>query len=139
MFVRKYDEVFVIRIYKEYLGDIDFFDKDEIKELFHDVLINILDKYELNGLLDVDIYINDKFGAIIEIRESEVYFGEIDMNIQVHINSVFLSEIVFNGNFESDEVYYYKDKFYCVYDKIIDSSIIYKDCDEIIEKGIRIF
>lgn len=138
MIIKKTEDCFFVRVYKEYLGEFDFFDRSNIQELFQKILKKILNKYELKGLLDVDVYVNDEFGLIIEIKEFSSYFDEIDMQIHFHIGSIFLTEIELEDVFSWKDIYYYQGKFYKVYQGLIDSSILYKESEEIIEKGIKV-
>lgn len=138
MVVQKLENGFLVKVYKEYIDKFDFFDKDNIQELFQKILTKILEKYELKGLVDVDVYVNNEFGLIIEFQEIHSYFEDIDLQIHFHIGSVFLFEIELNDIFSYSDVYYYKGKFYGSYHGLIDSSIFYKGIDEIIEKGIKV-
>lgn len=139
MIIQKVDDCFCIKIYKEYLEDFDFFDKTSIQDFFQRILIKILERYEVRGLLDVDVYVNDEFGLIIEMKEISSYFDEIDMQIHFHMNCVFLTEIELEDIFSYKDIYYYQKKFYGVYKHLTDSSILYKESDEIIEKGIKVY
>lgn len=138
MIIQKTEDCFCVKVYKEYLGEFDFFDKDSIQELFQKILKRILEQYELKGILDVDVYVNDKFGLIMEIREFSSYFDDIDMHLHFHIGSVFLTEVDFDNIVSWKDIYYYQGKFYRVYQGLIDSSILYKESEEIIEKGIKV-
>ena len=94
--IQKIDDFFLIKIYKEYMGNFDVYDRDNIKEFFEDVFSKLKDKYDLRGLLDVDVYVNSEYGMIIEIYPVYSYFEEIDMRIQIHLDSIFMSEINMN-------------------------------------------
>ena len=138
MIIQRTDDCFFVKIYKEYLGDFDFFNKNAIKKLFQKILIKILDKYHIKGFLEVDVYMYNEFGLIIEMRDLSSSFDEIDMHIHFHIDSVFLTEIDIDDIYFYKDIYYYNNKFYKIYDNLIDSSIIYKNSEHIIKKGIKI-
>ena len=138
MIISQEDDYFKVIIYREYIPDFDIFDKDKIGELFKDILITLEKKYNLSGLLDIDVYENLEYGLVMEIRNVVEYYDEIDVKIHFHLDSIFMCEIDSNDIILYDDIYYYKDKFYSLYNKKIDSNVIYKDCYEIIDKGIKI-
>ncbi len=140
MIIQKIDDCYQIKIFKEVLGDFDVFDRKEIEKLFQKILIKLLKKYEIKGLLDVDVYVQPLYGMIIEMKEVYSYFDEIDMRIHFHLEAIFLNEVSDSEVLKSSEIYYYKGKFYKVYDGIGDSCLIYKEdeCEEIIEKGVKL-
>ena len=118
----------------------DAFDKSCIEKLFQGILKDLLKKYSVHGLIDADVYFDRLYGMIIEFREVYDYFEEIDLKIHFHLDSVFLVEVEESDINILKDVYYYQGKYYRIYDKIMDSPIIYKDseCIEIMEKGIHL-
>ena len=128
----------MVKIYKSYLNDFDIYNKDNIIELFKDIFITIKDKYNLLGLFDVDIYVNEEYGLIIEIHNICSYDFEIDVKINVHLDSLFLSEINSNDILDCNDVYYYNDKFYGLFKEFSDRDVIYKNTNIIINNGIKI-
>ncbi len=137
MIIRKIDNIFIVRIFKDKLNDFDVFNQDSIRHLFKNVLSQIRSKYYLEGLLSIDIYVNECYGMIIEIEPINYYQDEIDMKIQVHLDCIFLYEINLPEIKTLKNVYYYKNKYYTIYQNMIDSNVIYK-ADDILEKGIKI-
>ena len=137
MIIRKIDDLYIIKIMKENIKDFDFFDQDKIKDLFQKIIIKIKKKYNIKGLLDVNVYINEYYGMIIEIESIYSYFDEIDMRIHFHLDCTFLQEINENDLLKEKEVYYYKNKYYSIYTGTTDSNIIYKT-DDIFNKCIRV-
>lgn len=120
------------------MGDFNVYDRDSIKNFFQDIFNKLKDKYHLSGLVDVDVYVNLLYGMIIEIHPICNFFDEVDMRIQIHLNSIFINEIQMNEILDYENVYYYKGKFYGVYQGLSDSEILYKDIEEILEKGIKV-
>lgn len=127
-----------MKIYKSYLNDFDIYNKDNIIDLFKDIFITIKDKYNLLGLFDVDIYVNDEYGLIIEINNICSYDFEIDVRINVHLDSLFLVEINSNEILDYNDIYYYNDKFYGLFKEFNDKGVIYKNTNIIINDGIKI-
>ena len=125
-------------MFKNNLKDFDIYNKEQIINLFKTIFIKIKKKYNLSGLFDVDIYVNDNYGLIIEIEN--LYFDDVesDINIKVHLDAIFLNEINTYEILEYDEIYYYNDKFYGIFKKFCDKEIFYKDIDEILNKGIKL-
>lgn len=140
MIIQKLDDYYIVKVFKEKLDDFNPFDKSCIEQLFQKILKKLLKNYSIHGLIDADIYFDRLYGMIIELREVYDYFDDIDLKIHFHLDSVFLVEIEYDYFNKMNDVYYYKGKYYKVYDKIIDGPIIYKDseCIEIIEKGIHL-
>ena len=140
LIIRKVDDYLVIRVFKENIGDFNVLNVDSIKVFFKDILKKIQKKYKLNGIIEAEVYVYLEYGIIIELHpiSFEYYSDEIDMNIHVHLDSVFLIEIDINSILDYNSVYYYKDKFYGIYSKICDNEIFYKDVDEIINNGIKV-
>jgi len=134
----KENKFILVKIFKSYLNDFDIYDKDNIIDLFKDIFITIKNKYNLLGLFDVDIYVNDEYGLIIEIHNICSYDYEIDLRINVHLDSIFFSEINSSEILDYNKVYYYNDKFYGLFKKFSDNDVIYKNTNVIINDGIKV-
>ena len=132
--------LFIIKIYKESIDNFDLFDIDNVTDIFKDILVKIKRKYNVSGLCDIDVYVNYDFGMIIEINNVYKYGKDIDVKIRFHIDSYFMNEIDFDPDAINlyEDLYYYNNKYYTMYNKFWDSNIIYKDCEDIVNKGIRI-
>ena len=138
MIFNKENKFILVKIFKSYLNDFDIYDKDNIIDLFKDIFITIKNKYNLLGLFDVDIYVNDEYGLIIEIHNICSYDYEIDLRINVHLDSIFFSEINSSEILDYNKVYYYNDKFYGLFKKFSDNDVIYKNTNVIINDGIKV-
>ena len=101
--------------------NIDFDNKTKMEKYFKDLFFKIKNKYnvDISGYYNIDIYIDKYYGSIIEIEDEQLdyytYFNQIDMEINVLKNSLFLYEIG----------YEFLDK------KILDKVICYKINDKI--------
>ena len=137
MIIKKEDNLFIIKILKENLKDFDIFNQDLIREVFQNLLIKLKSKYTINGLLDVNVYLNEDYGVMIEIEPLISYKDEIDMKIHFHIDCIFMYEINPEDLYNNKDIYYYQNKYYSIYHKIVDSPIIYKT-ETILKKGIKI-
>ena len=137
MIIQKIENKYIIKIIKKEINKFDYFNKEEIQNLFQKIISKLKEKYTIKGLLDIEVYVNKKYGMIIEIEEIEVFDDEIDLNIHFHLDSFFLEEINPIEIKNKKEVYYYDNKFYSPYTKISDSIVIYKT-NEILNKGIKI-
>lgn len=138
MIIRKCDDYFLIKVSKDRVEEFNVFDMDSVKEFFKSILGKLRKKYDLHGLVDVDVYVNEFYGMIIEMRIVADYFEEIDMRIKMHLNSLFLVNIDSSAILDYDDVYYYEGNFYGNYSGVVDSDIIYKETDDIISKGIKV-
>ena len=128
----------MVKVYKEIIGDFNIFDVDDIQVLFQDVFDKLKKKYDLRGLLEVDVYVHLEYGMILEIRPICDYFEEVDVRIHIHLDSDFLVEIPMEEIINQEEVYYYQGKFYGPYWESSDSEVFYKNTDEIRNKGIKV-
>ena len=137
MIIRKLENIYIIKIPKESLGYFDFFNQFQIKKLFQKIIKKLSKKYKIKGTLEINAYSNNNYGIIMEIEQKNNYTKEIDIHIHFHLDSIFLIEIPIIDYNKYNEIYYYKNKFYTNYQKLIDSKITYKT-EEIINKGIRV-
>lgn len=138
MIIRKYDDYFLIKVFKDSVKDFNIFDMDSIKEFFQTIFDRLRKRYQLEGLIDVDVYVNDSYGMIIEMRPITSYFEEVDMRIKMHLNNLFLVIIDVNNILDHEDVYYYNGKFYGTYVESSDSEVFYKDTEDIINRGIKV-
>ena len=138
MLIRKKDDYFVIKIFKDNLIDINIFDINCVRDLFKDIFLKLRKKYDLHGLIDVDVYLNDNYGMIIEMVPVDGYFDDVDMKIKMHLNTIFLMNIDGNYILDYKDVYYYGGKFFCSYKEFCDAETIYKDTDAIMLRGIKV-
>lgn len=138
MIIRQCNDYFLIKFLKEEIGDFNIFDIDDIRVFFQSIFDNLRKKYDLHGLIDVDVYVNDDYGMIIEMMPIDSYFDEIDIRIKMHLNNVFLVSIDSNFILDYEEVYYYNGKFYGNYRYSCDNEVFYKNTEEIINKGIKV-
>lgn len=138
MIIQKCDDYFLIKVFKNCVEDFNIFDMDSIKELFQSIFDKLKKKYNLHGLIDVDVYINDVYGLIIEMRPIKTYVDEIDMRIKMHLNNLFFVNIDSSSILDYEDVYYYEGKFYGTYLETSDSEVFYKNTEEIINKGIKV-
>lgn len=111
----------IIKVYLNNIKNINFKDTDELETYFKDLFFKL--KRFLNktftGLYDIDIYLDQSYGAIIELKKEDIdyidyYENEIDMRIIVHEDK-FLYKI--KDIFEVDKniiknMYFYKNNFY---------------------------
>lgn len=145
MIIRKCDEYFLIKIFKDSLENFNIFDIECIKSLFQNVFKRMTKKWNLHGFYDADVYVNNEYGMIIELvpansclGEVNNYFDDVDIKISVHLNNDFLVLIDSNSILDYEDVYYYDGKFYGAYLGNCDNEVLYKDTDLIINNGIKI-
>ena len=137
MLIRKKEDIYQIKIDKQELNNFNIFDEEKIKELFKKIILKMKEKYPINGLLDINVYENKDYGLIVEIEKIYSFFEEIDMKIHFHIDAIFLRELNIEEIEKENIIYYYQEKYYGLYNKNIDSDIIYQS-EEIIEKGMKL-
>ena len=138
MIIRKCEDYFLIKIFKNSLINFNIFDTDDIRELFKSILKKLNKMYDLHGLIDADVYVCEQYGMIIELSPINSYFDGIDIKINFHLCNYFLVSIDSSSILDYDDVYYYDGKFYGTYSMFSDSDIFYKNTDEIISNGIKV-
>lgn len=111
------------KIIKLYLNELKskFDDNIELEDYFRHLFQKLKRIFNLSftGLYDIDIYFDQIYGAVIELKKEDIeyidyYENEIDMRIIVH-DVTFLYKI--HDVFEIDPsiiktVYYYRNNFY---------------------------
>ena len=130
-------------------------DKIKLENYFKKLFIKIKDRYslKLNGYYDINVYIDDYYGSIIEIENEDLdyynYFNQVDMEIKVN-KTTFLYEIDFNyitkEILSKTIIYKLNNKLYFklhdknIVNKIIEySKIIYNEqVKEIIKKSEKV-
>ena len=138
MIIKKCEEYFLIKVFNEYLGDFNIFDVNDIKIFFSELFEKLRKKYNLHGLIDAYLYINNYYGMIIELYELDSYFDNIDVRIKINFSDLFLVNIENKDILDYEDVYYYNDKFYGKYKSLSDNEVLYKNTNEIISKGIKV-
>ena len=138
MIINKYDDLYVIKLYKNIIKNMDIFNIDDVSMLFKEVLIQLKTKYEVKGYCEVEVFTDKEYGMIIEIENIDKYGNDIDIKVKFHIDSLFMHEIYFEDKYKYDECYLYNNKYYVKYKYMYDSEIIYKDAGRIIRDGIKI-
>lgn len=115
-------------------------DKVNLDIYFKKLFLRIKNKYnlELNGYYDINVYIDNNYGSIIEIENEDLdyynYFNQIDMEIKVN-KTTFLYEIDYEyldkELLSKSIVYKQNNKLYF---KITDKNILNKiiECSKII-------
>lgn len=105
----------------KYLEKINFDLKNNVEQQFKKLFIKIKNKYniEMSGYYEVTVYLNDKYGMIIEIeKDDDEYvklFGDtVDMKITFKFDSSIFYKleeyIIYKIN--NYFLYYYNDEFY---------------------------
>lgn len=132
MIIRKCDDKYIIKVFNVK----DTSDIKEIKNIFKELIKKLKSRYKINGILDANIYINSMYGIIVELEELEDD-DELDINMHIHICDYFLKIIDIRDIKKYNDVYYYKNNYYTLYDNI-ESDVIYRDIDDIIDNGIKV-
>lgn len=101
---------------------IDIVNKHKLEIYLKKILIKIKNRYDikLNGYYIINIYINKFYGTIIEIKNENLdyysYFNQVDMEINIFKDSLFLYEIDFEyiekGLLKNVKIYKLEDKIY---------------------------
>lgn len=124
------DDEIVVFLNKKYLNNLDFKDEVRLEDCIKNLFKTLVDEYDLDvdGYYIIDIYFDDNYGAILNIKcEEGSYYNyfdnQVDMKINIH-KSPILYEI--NYDFLDDnllkcgKIYRNKDKLYIKLTKSID-------------------
>ena len=123
-------------------------ENSSIKELLtsiFDVLVNDYD-FEINNNYNINIYINEVYGIIVELINEEIIKKEdtVHINLNVMNDKLFLYEIDDPLKYINSEIYYYDDKYYLNVKKmdinlLEYTTVIYDDTVyKILGRGVKI-
>ena len=123
-------------------------ENSSIKELLtniFDVLVNYYD-FEINNNYNINIYINEVYGIIVELISEEIIKKEdtVHINLNVMNDKLFLYEIDDPLKYINSEIYYYDDKYYLNVKKmdinlLEYTTVIYDDTVyKILGRGVKI-
>ncbi len=137
------------------ISKIDFEDKEELENYFRNLFCKLHDQYhiEISGYYQIDIYLDDCYGAIIEMEKEELDYyvydeNQIDMRICVHqIPILYELEEYLSFNKQDYDTIYYHGKWYVkpknkIHDidlgRLLEYATIYynEDTYQIIKNGI---
>ncbi len=138
LIISKNNDLYIVKLYKNKMQNIDIFNIDDISILFKKVLVKLKNKYDISGFCLIEVFVNEYYGMIVEIDNIDKYGKDIDVNIKFHIDSLFMNEINDYDMDRYEDCYFYKNKYYSTYKNINDSEVIYKEAYRIIKEGIKI-
>ena len=136
MNIKVIDDLYIVKINKKYINNL--YDTKEILEILKNSLINVKKDFHISGLCCIDIYVNYLYGIIIEIDNIDKYGNDFDIKVKFYINSYFFNEIELDDMDKCNVLYYYDNKYYTNYSEKLDSIIVYKEVQDIINKGIKL-
>ncbi len=134
----EYTDKLVIYINKKYLENknITF---NNIENCLKEICESLKENYgiKLKGLYNIDVYIDDNYGMVLEIEKDDLdidcYFDQIDMQIKIY-NGKFLLETSNLDSFYNHKIYIYRNKYYSDYLNIEMGNLVYKT-DNILKKA----
>lgn len=108
-------------------------DKKELETFLNNIFKRIKEKYNINvnGYYDIDIYINEKYGEIIEINKEDLTYydlfsNKIEMQVNIINDSLFLleiSDILYKDIYLNKSIIKYNNKFYIDINNIEDITL----------------
>ena len=139
----------IIYLKKEIMGILDFNNIDNLEEYLRKIINNLKTIYniDIKGFYNIKVYIDDLYGAILELEAEDLdygdYFNQIEMRI-IPIYTDFLYQID-DCMFKLGKIYSYKNNIYLKIDKDISfkdyisvmdyAKIVYNNTDKIIDYG----
>ena len=156
IFCKVNENKFIAKISNDAVENIDIFDVDEVENFIKILFKNFLKRQKTKGEVELNIYIDNNYGMIVDIKTEDDYIfdDEVDIKIIFHLNNAFLYEIdyfdiVENTNIKNANIYFYNNKYYLEltddidkkdYLKLLESSTIIWDDEgfKIIDKGVKL-
>ena len=112
-----------------YIKDLNLDNKEDIENYLKKLFLIIKNRYDIDisGMFEIDIYVNNKYGIVIDIFKEDLeyldYFSnQIDMQVNIIKDSIFLYEL---DSFIEKNLYKYNHKYYIDVEEI-DNPIIYE-------------
>ena len=143
MNISKYDNDYLIKIYKEEIKDINIYNINDIYTLIKLIIKKIIKNNNISGNYQINIYTNNIYGMIIEFNKIKEN-NYIDLKINITVNSIFLYKANNNYLNTNNTIYYYKNNYYILpkdnninlleVEEILYGNIVKK----ILSKGIKI-
>lgn len=134
----EYRDKLIIYLTNRYLNNKNI-EISNIENCLKDICYSINKNYhiKLNGLYNIEVYIDKSYGIVLEIEKQEdfgYYIDQVDMEIVVHYNK-FLLKTNNLEPFYNHIIYLYKNNYYTDnLDKIEMGKLIYKT-DNILKKA----
>lgn len=144
MKIEYYIDKIVIYVIDRKISD----DIDDIRDLLYDIFNNLVDNYDIDikNNYNVNIYINNSYGVVVEMIKLEEDDLNIVNNIGLNIlfDKLFLYEMDDPLDYIGNEIYYYNNKYYLnaskVDAKLIENSkLIYDNfVYKVLGRGVKI-
>jgi len=94
------DDEITVYLNNYYIYECDFLSLEFLEKYMNDLFIKIKKMYdiEFNGFYNIDVYLDDNYGAIINIKKENIEYydylsDQIDTQVSVHSKTNFLYEI----------------------------------------------
>lgn len=115
-------------------------DEDNILDFFKVVFGKLIKKYKIRGDVIINFYLDPMYGIIMDVYNKNLYGYNINTKIIFHLDCNFLIEVDYFNCEKNTHLYYYKNKFYKIYDNdgIYDGEIVY-NVAEIIDNGVSLY
>ena len=113
---------------------------DDIEDCLKKICEILNENYQikLNGLYNIDVYIDNKYGLILEIEKEDFdfdyYIDQVDMQISIHYTK-FLLEIKTLDAFYNHKIYLYKHKYYTDFIEQIEMGELVYKTDNILKRA----
>lgn len=134
------DNNLIVFLNSKKFSGIDFNDKCILEEYFRNLFLELNEiGFDMNGSYCIDVFIDDNYGAVLEISKDDVYYDYcdfVDMKISISKYKGFL--YLYNGDvgslINSCKIYSYDGDIYL---EPIDIGFI--DCGVLLENSILIY
>lgn len=122
--IKRNENTFIFLIPMQLFNKVKFDDKKNLEIYFQDFFLKLKDIYKFNigGFYIIDIYVDDNYGAILEVTKEDIDYFEylnssIDMKVSKPKKVKFLYEIedlflIDKKILNKFDIYFYKNKYY---------------------------
>ena len=138
MIIKKDNNKYIVHILNNNIDIINIYDVEEITLFFKKVLNKVKNKYNIKGLCNIYVYLDNNYGMVIEIDNYNKCTNILNVKVKFILDASFMIEINDIDNNKYEDIYYYMGKYYTYYNDTSDSEIIYNNYFDIIDKGLKI-
>ena len=142
----------IIYLKKELIGSVDFTDADCLEDYLKELIIKLKNIYNISikGFYNIKVYIDDTYGAILELKAVDLDYGDYFEQIEMRIIPIYTNFLYKIDDYISGygKIYSYKNNIYLKlkdnisykdYLKVMDyAKIVYTNTDNILNFGTEL-
>ena len=137
MKIKNFDDKIILYLIRE---NIDFKNMEELEQYFQKLFLKLKKIFNISfmGFYSIDLYLDNNYGAVIEIRKEELDYleyddNQIDMHINIH-NTKMLYLVEDFLDLKNAIIYNYKNKYYVLIENYLNKNINLSEIGKVIYK-----